>query len=200
MQSDVRLTRVHYSSHAAHSLTRIAFTTIVLGSLIVSRPVSAQWRIGGFVGGEHESSWSEFLVVGADARLPLTSNAIEINPRVSYFIRTRTSRYQFDLNVIKPLILAQPWRIEPFVGLGAALEHVSYSGAGSTSSTNIGFNYIVGGTYKTAGSLQPFGQFQYTVINEGVNNAVVSVGVHFKLGSSIPVKPAAPPARGPVRK
>ena len=152
--------------------------------LLVARPAVAQWRVGGFVGGEHDSSWSEFLVIGADARGAVGSNGLELNPRISYFLRSRTTRFQADVNVIKPLILADKSPVMPFVGVGLALEHVSYDGANSRSESNVGFNYIVGGTLSVTGSLQPYAQFAYSVLKDAPNTAVVSVGVHYTLKSS----------------
>ncbi len=128
------------------------------------------------------------------------SKGLEINPRFSCFIRSGTRRYQADVNLIKPLVLANPSRVEPYVGLGLALERLSFTGAGATSQTNVGFNYIVGGTVKVSGRLQPFGQFQYSVLNDAGNNAVVSVGLHFVMGKATPAaKPATKPA-APARR
>lgn len=159
--------------------------------LLFAEPAHAQWRVGGFVGGEHESSWDEFLLVGADARGVVGSRGLEFNPRLTYFLRSKTTRFQVDLNIIKPLLLATPGRVEPFVGVGAALERVSYSSGANTSETNVGFNYIVGGTMKSNGQITPFGQFQYTVLHDAPNNAVVSVGLHYSLApkSMPPAKP-----------
>lgn len=154
---------------------------------VSAAPAAAQWRVGGFVGGEHESSWEKFLVIGADARGPVGARSFEINPRVSYFLRDATTRFQVDLNVIKPLILQSKSRIVPFVGTGVALESVSYDGDvgdGSADQTNVGFNYIVGGTLSTSKRVEPYAQFVYTVLNDSPNNAVISVGVHYKLGKS----------------
>lgn len=148
-------------------------------------PAAAQWRVGGFLGGEHESSWDEFLVIGADARGPVGGHSFELNPRVSYFIRDATTRFQLDFNVIKPLALQNKSRIVPFIGTGVALESVSYDGDVSQvgeGQTNVGFNYIVGGTISTSKRVEPYAQFVYTVLNDSPNNAVISVGVHFKLG------------------
>ena len=152
-------------------------------TLVVAKPAAAQWRVGGFVGGEHDSSWDEFLVIGADARGAVGSNGMELNPRISYFLRNRTTRFQIDVNVIKPLILAEKSRVTPFVGIGLALENVSYDSPNSPSEANFGFNYIVGGTLRVTGSLQPYAQFAYSVLKDAPNTAVLSVGVHYTLKS-----------------
>lgn len=147
---------------------------------------SAQWRVGGFIGGEHESSWDEFLVVGADARGTVGAHSFELNPRASYFIRSRTTRFQLDFNVIKPLSIQGNSKIVPYIGTGVALEKVSYDDddTGAADQTNVGFNYITGASINTSSRVQPYAQFVYTVLNDSANNAVISFGLHFKLGSS----------------
>lgn len=49
--------------------------------------------MGPFLGGEHESSWDEFLVIGADARGAVGTQNMELNPRFTYFVRDLTSRH-----------------------------------------------------------------------------------------------------------
>jgi len=142
-------------------------------------PASAQWRVGGFLGGEHESSWDEFLVIGADARGAIGTQNLELNPRISYFVRDQMTRFQMDLNVIKRLEVASTSRLEPYVGTGLAFERISFDPSGSESA--LGFNYIVGATLKASGRVQTFAQFVYTVLQDSPNNAVVSAGVHVKL-------------------
>jgi hypothetical protein len=150
----------------------------------LATPASAQWRIGGFVGGEHESSWDEFLVIGADARGAMGSKGLEINPRFSYFLRELTTRFQVDLNVLKPLPLASKTRLVPYLGVGLAFESVSYDQSTIDSESAIGYNYVVGATTNGTGQIKPFAQFQYTVLNDAPNNAVLNFGVHFSLGGS----------------
>lgn len=150
-------------------------------------PAAAQWRVGAFIGGEHESSWDEFLVIGADARGTVGAHTFEINPRFSYFIRDMTTRFQVDLNVLRPLTLAGVSRIAPYIGTGVAMERVSYEVndvQATDSQTNIGFNYIMGASVNTKSRVQPYAQFVYTVLNDSPNNAVISAGIHIKLGQA----------------
>ncbi|MBC7842934.1 MAG: hypothetical protein H7099_11500 [Gemmatimonadaceae bacterium] len=186
--------RTFRASFASCTRTMLGVATAMLFCAVTAH---AQWRVGGFVGGEHESSWDEFLVIGADARGVVGAQGLEINPRFSYFVRSGETRYQADINLIKPLVLATPYRVQPFVGTGLAVARFSFDGAGG-SETKVGFNYIVGGTLRTSGRLIPFAQFEYTVLNDAPNNAVISAGLHFALGGS--AKPAATPAPKPVRR
>jgi hypothetical protein len=187
-------------THVRQTVTRgVGRAAMVFGlSVALSIPAEGQWRVGGFVGGEHDSSWDEFLVLGADVRREFGARGLEFNPRFTYFLRDGTTRYQADLNLIKPLILARPGRIEPFVGLGVALERISDSNS-AQSSTNVGFNYIVGGSLRTAGRWQPFGQFEYSVLNDTGNNAVVSLGLHYRFGGSR-TTPVPAPRPTPTRR
>jgi len=164
-------------------VVRLAATAAaVLLSVTVATPAAAQWRVGGFLGGEHESSWDEFLVIGADARGAVGSNGLELNPRISYFLREFTTRFQLDFNLLKPLTLASKSRLVPYVGLGLAFESISYDQGTVDSESAVGFNYVVGATTNSTGSLRPFAQFQYSVLNDAPNNATVNVGLHFTLG------------------
>lgn len=146
--------------------------------LLFAAPASAQWRVGGFAGGEHDSSWDEFLVLGADARGDIGNRNLELNPRFTYFLREDVTRFQIDLNLIKRVPLAGTSRIEPYIGTGVAFERFSIQGF---SDSAVGFNYIVGGTLKATGKIQVFSQFVYTVLQDSLNNAVLSAGVHYKL-------------------
>ena len=156
----------------------------LLLSVGLATPAAAQWRVGAFLGGEHESSWDEFLVIGADARGRIASNGLELNPRVSYFLREFTTRFQLDVNFLKPLVLAKQTRLAPYVGLGLAFESISYDQGTVDSESAVGFNYVVGATTNSTGSLRPFAQFQYTVLNDAPNNAVLNFGLHFTLGGN----------------
>ncbi len=157
--------------------------TVLSALLLFAAPAQAQWRVGGFIGAEHESSWDEFLVIGADALKDIGSQGLQINPRFSYFLREFTTRFQVDVNFIKPLELVSKPRIMPYLGLGLALENVSYDNSEIDSESNVGFNYVVGATTNGSGSMKPFAQFQYSVLNDAPNNAVVTLGLHFSLGS-----------------
>ncbi|MBK9242959.1 MAG: hypothetical protein IPL75_22460 [Acidobacteria bacterium] len=160
----------------------LAVGCVTVAALLVSAaPASAQWRVGPFIGGEHESSWDEFLVIGADARGAVGTQNMELNPRFTYFVRDLTTRFQMDFNVIKRLEVASTSRIEPYVGTGLAFERISYDGNVFDNESALGFNYIVGATVKSSGRMQAFAQFVYTVLHDSANNAVVSAGVHFKL-------------------
>ncbi len=160
----------------------LAVGCVAVAALLVSAaPASAQWRVGPFLGGEHESSWDEFLVIGADARSAVGTQNLELNPRITYFVRDLATRFQMDFNVIKRLEVAGTSRIEPYVGTGLAFERIRYEGNISDNESALGFNYVVGATVKASGRMQAFAQFVYTVLHDSANNAVVSAGVHFKL-------------------
>lgn len=192
MQSNLLVNQRPVGRRFAWQRHLLQWLVVAAASAASALPATAQWRVGGFLGGEHDSSWDEFLVIGADARGAVGAMNIELNPRISYFVRDLTTRIQLDFNVIKPLTLASSSKLLPFIGAGLALERVSYdnaltggTGAGTnTSESNVGFNYIVGSTLKVSGRVQPFAQFTYSVLNEAANSAVITFGVHFKLGGT----------------
>lgn len=161
-------------------MSRTLLCAVALLALSAAPSVAfAQWRVGGAIGAEHESSWDEFLLVTLEGRGPIAHGTAELAPRLSYFLRDGETRIQVDVNYIKPLVLAKPVAVTPYVGLGAALERLSASGFSDTSP---GINYVVGATTNASGSLQWYGQFQYSVLHESSNVAVISVGALFRLG------------------
>ena len=153
----------------------------VVAMAMFAAPASAQWRVGAFVGFEHDSGWDEFLVLGADARKPTDKYNLELNPRFTWFLREDMTRFQVDVNVIKRLDVAGTGKIEPYIGTGVAFERISFDFPGADSESAFGFNYILGAALKSSGKFQPFAQFVYSVLNDSPNNAVISAGVHWKL-------------------
>jgi hypothetical protein len=162
---------------------------VALALTLVAPAAQAQWRIGGFVGAEHESSWDEFLLLGAEARGEVAGGKAELAPRLSYFLRDGMTRFQVDANLLKPLVLASPGKVIPYVGLGAALHSVSFDDSNADGETAVGINYVVGGIWRTTGALEPHAQFQYSVLNDAFNVAVVTVGLLYRFG----VAPAPAP-------
>jgi hypothetical protein len=167
----------------------------LLALVFAASTAQAQWKIGGFVGGEHESSWDEFLLLGFEARGAMGGGKVDVAPRFSYFLREATTRFQVDVNLIKPLVLASPGRVTPFLGVGLALESVSFDDSDADAETSIGFNYVAGAAVRTAGALEPYGQFQYSVLNDAPNVATVTLGLLYRLGPA-----PAPYAQVPTRR
>jgi hypothetical protein len=166
-----------------------------LALVFAASTAQAQWKLGGFVGGEHESSWDEFLLLGVEARGAIAGGKAEVAPRFAYFLREGTTRFQVDVNLIKSLVLASPGRINPYLGLGLALESLSFDDSDVDGETSFGFNYVVGGTVRTSGALEPYGQFQYSVLHDAPNNATVTLGLLYRLGPA-----PAPHAQAPTRR
>jgi hypothetical protein len=157
----------------------------------ISTPAVAQWRIGGSVGAEHESSWDEFLVLTLEARGAIAGGKAEIAPRFSWFMREGVTRYQLDANFLKPLVLASPLKVTPYVGIGGAFE--SFSAEGQDGETAVGINYVTGATTRSTGALEGYAQFQYSVLHDTPNVAVISAGLLYRLGGARTA--TAPPAR-----
>jgi hypothetical protein len=156
---------------------RVTCALAILTLVVTAAPASAQWRLGGALGAEHESSWDDFIVLTFEARKPIISWNTEIAPRVSYFLRDDVTRLQFDVNWLKPLELSRPGSLIPYVGIGGALELFSSDGFDQNS---LGFNYVFGATKRTTGKLQWYGQFQYTVLNDAPNTALIGIGILFR--------------------
>jgi hypothetical protein len=156
---------------------------VLCSVLVPGGMLQAQWRIGGSIGGEHDSSWDEFLVVGAQARGGIMNRRFEINPQFVYFLRSGFTQTQVAVNLLKPLVLASPGALEPYVGVGVGVEMFSFDSPGAEGETNLTHQYVVGATTRSASALQLFGQFQYTVDHQaGGNSMVASAGLLFRLG------------------
>jgi hypothetical protein len=168
-----------------------------LALVFAASTAQAQWKVGAFVGGEHESSWDEFLLLGIESRGAIAGGKAEVAPRFSYFLREGTTRLQVDVNLIKPLVLASSGRVTPYLGLGIALENLSFDDSDVEGETSFGFNYVVGGAVRTAGALEPYGQFQYSVLNDAPNVATVTLGLLYRLGGA---PASAPHSRAPTRR
>lgn len=163
---------------------QLRVTLVALSLALISSTAQAQWRIGGFLGAEHESSWDEFLLLGFEARGGVARGAADLAPRFSYFLRDGMTRYQIDVNLIKPLVLASPIKVVPYLGVGAALAMASFDGPGAEDETAVGLNYVVGGTWRTTGALEPYAQFQYSVLHDAFNVSVVTVGLLYRIGGA----------------
>lgn len=165
-------------------MTRFVLRFIaVLAFCAVTTPASAQWRIGGALGAEHESSWDEFLVFTLEARRAVLQRNGEFAPRFSYFLRDGVTQFQIDVNVLSRLILQRSFPVEPYMGIGGALHRVSFEGAGSES--YVGFNYVMGGVLRSETSMNWYGQFQYSVLHDAPNVALVNIGALWRLGTGV---------------
>jgi hypothetical protein len=177
--------------HRIVSRISVPVVTVVVLSLVAATPrvAAAQLRAGGSLGYVFDES-TDFIQLGAEGRGTLTSAPIEINPRFSYQPISHGSVIQFDVNGLYDLPMPRESMFQPYAGAGVLLQRVSFSGG---SDTHVGLNLVWGTELNLDSSIQPFGQFQYSVIRNETNPGVLSIGILFKFGSNGPSS-APPPA------
>jgi hypothetical protein len=167
---------------APASRTALAFgSTLILAALILVvpvRPANAQIRAGGSVGYVFDEQ-TDFIQLGAEARGTLANAPVEINPRFTIQPVSGGSVIQADVNALYDLPLAKTSTFLPYAGLGLAVQHIGGGGG-----THVGYNLVWGTELNLRSALQPFAQFQYTVIVHEGNPAVIAVGLLYKFGAS----------------
>lgn len=174
------------STSDARSRFRSITTSVITVALILATPAiaQAQLSVGGYAGAEFDNQ-SNWILYGAEARLPLEASLGEpydANLRVTYHpYGGGTSETQVDLNALYNWKLASPGVLAPYVGLGAAWAHFA---ANAFSENKVGLN-IISGTkiiLDPASRVQPFLNMQYSIIRGYPNSYTLAVGLSFLLG------------------
>ena len=130
--------------------------------------------VSGFLGATMDSP-DDWFFLGGDVRLPISNRPFVINPRLTFHPFDGGHEIQIDVNVIWDIELARPGRFRPYGGIGGAFVTDSFGG---DSESKVGLN-LVGGTRIALDQsrLQPFVQFQYTLIRDHFNVFAIAVGV-----------------------
>lgn len=139
-----------------------------------ARAQLTQFRLGGNLGYVYDES-TDFIYLSAEARATLAKVPIEFAPRFSYQPVSGSGVYQLDLNVLYDLPLAKTSVIMPYAGLGFAYQSISHG------SSAAGYNIIVGAELTRVPVVQPYAQFEYSVLeNHFPNQAAIAVGALFR--------------------
>ncbi len=140
-------------------MLRITSCALLLFGLVVARPAQAQtpWELGPLVGVNLEN---DELLVGAVARIPLTSLSITLNPGLEFypgieneslFVLNFDLQYQLDAETVKPYV-------------GGGLSWARSSPDGGSSSSDVGLNLKGGLVFNPASRTRPYGE---AVVNFG---------------------------------
>jgi CDP-diacylglycerol--glycerol-3-phosphate 3-phosphatidyltransferase len=172
---------------------------VLLVALAVAAPrhAAAQVSVGGYLGAEFDNK-EDWLLFGGEARLPLSRSATrpwDGQVRLSYHpYGTDVSSLQVDANALMPLVLAQPMRFKPYIGVGGALVHASFP---KDSENKIGLNLITGATMDVSATSPVYALLhtQYTLTPDYPNSYTLTVGVGAHLGGKTPGGGATPPTR-----
>ena len=157
-------------------MLRITSCALLLFGLVVARPAQAQtpWELGPLVGVNLDN---DELLVGAVARIPLTSLSTTLNPGLEFypgiengslFVLNFDLQYQLDAETVKPYV-------------GGGLSWARFSPDGGSSSSDVGLNLKGGLVFNPASRTRPYGE---AVVNfaSGDEALIFRAGVLFTIG------------------
>lgn len=133
-------------------MLRITSCALLLFGLVVARPAQAQtpWGLGPLVGVNLDN---DELLVGAVARIPLTSLPVTLNPGFEFYpgfdpgsLFVLNFDVQYELNAES---------LEPYVGAGISWARTSNAG---TSDSDVGLNLKGGLVFNPASRTRPYGE------------------------------------------
>ena len=139
-------------------------------------------KIGGFLGAQFDND-EDWLIFGAEARLRGARMQYDVQPRFHYQSFTGGSSLQLDGNILFNLT-SMLTQIQPYMGLGAALNRLSIDsdvpGVDDLDDTNFGVNLVSGLIIGTNPKWRPYVNYQYTIINDFPNGANIAIGILFQ--------------------
>ncbi len=142
-------------------MLRITSCALLLFGLVVARPAQAQtpWGLGPLVGVNLDN---DELLVGAVARIPLTSLPVTLNPGFEFYpgfdpgsLFVLNFDVQYELNAES---------LEPYVGAGISWARISNAG---TSDSDVGLNLKGGLVFNRRGNAQPYVEAVLNFANGG---------------------------------
>jgi hypothetical protein len=148
------------------------------------RALSAQVGVGGFVAREFDER-NDWVLIGAEAEIPLHARSLSFNPRLSYHPYQDGSVVQIAANVLMGFTDPGSAKCKPFMGLGLSWLHDSYDPPGvgaSFSESKIGLNFVAGARLDDPSwKLQPYIHTQYTAAGTYPNSFTLSIGALYTL-------------------
>ena len=157
-------------------MLRITSCALLLFGLVVARPAQAQtpWELGPLLGVDLDR---DELLIGAVARIPLTSLPITLNPGLEFypgidngslFVLNFDVQYELDAETVKPYV-------------GGGISWARFSQDGGSSSSDVGLNLKGGLVFNPASRTRPYGEAVLNFANS--NGALIfKAGVLFTIG------------------
>jgi hypothetical protein len=155
---------------------RIASCALFLFGLVAAPPAQAQtpWELGPLVGVNLEN---DELLVGAVARIPLTSLPVSLNPGLEFypvidgeslFVLNFDVQYELDAETVRPYV-------------GAGISWARTSPDVGTASSDVGLNLKGGLVFNPASRTRPYGE---AVLNFATGDPalIFKAGVLFTIG------------------
>ncbi len=130
-------------------MLRITSCALLLFWLVAARPAQAQtpWELGPLVGVNLDN---DELLLGAVARIPLTSLPITLNPGLEFYPGVDGSLFVVNFDVQYELNAES---LEPYVGAGISWARASNAG---TSNSDVGLNLKGGLAFNPESRTQPY--------------------------------------------
>jgi hypothetical protein len=163
-------------------------TAVLLWLPLATTVVEAQThvRIGAFLGREFDAD-DDWLIFGAEGRIRGVRSHFDIQPRFHYRPGDVVDVLQLDGNILFNLD-APVSQIVPYMGIGMALNRISYdfpdtpgSPNADSDDTNIGLNFIMGLIFGTNPTWRPYAHFEYTSLLDIGNGANLSLGILWQI-------------------
>lgn len=156
-------------------MLRMTSCALFLFGLVAARPAQAQtpWELGPLVG---VNLGNDELLLGAVARIPLTSLPITLNPGLEFYpgfdpgsLFVLNFDVQYELNAES---------LEPYVGAGISWARTSNAG---TSDSDVGLNLKGGLVFNPASRTRPYGEAVLNFAN-GREDLIFRAGLLFTIG------------------
>ncbi len=130
-------------------MLRITSCALLLFGLVVARPAQAQtpWELGPSVGVNLDN---DELLLGAVARIPLTSLPITLNPGLEFYPGVDGSLFVVNFDVQYELNAES---LEPYVGAGISWARTSNAG---NSNSDVGLNLKGGLVFNPESRTRPY--------------------------------------------
>jgi hypothetical protein len=130
-------------------MLRITSCALLLFGLVAARPAQAQtpWELGPLVGVNLDN---DELLLGAVARIPLTSLPVTLNPGLEFYPGVDGSLFVVNFDVQYELNAES---LEPYVGAGISWARASNAG---TSNSDVGLNLKGGLVFNPQSRTRPY--------------------------------------------
>lgn len=178
VERPVGLARFTYEDTMIGKVQPLVLAALMAASIALPRDARAQltqFRLGGNLGYVYDEE-TDFIFLSAEARAALAKIPIEFAPRFSYQPVSGSGVIQIDLNVLYDLPLAKTSAVVPYAGLGFVYQTISHGGGSAA-----GYNIIAGAELTRVPVVQPYAQFEYSVLeNHFPNQGAIAVGALFR--------------------
>lgn len=154
----------------------VAAPLVAMALAVAPHVARAQVGVGGSVGYVYDNS-SNFIYLSAEARAPLAGIPLEIQPRFTWQPVNGADVFTYEINALYRIELRDTTGVRPYTGIGFVYQAISNGGSQAA-----GYNLIFGLEFPHLKKLEPFTQFEYSVLeNHFPNQGTLSIGLIYRL-------------------